>query len=58
MSMKPKDKGIKKFSKEENLAILVEGKRKGIKVTLAKYIFFQRRIITGSRKLMFMAKKA
>jgi hypothetical protein len=40
MSMKPKDKGIKKFSKEENLAILVEGKRKGIKVTLAKYIFF------------------
>lgn len=34
--MKTTDKGIKKFSKEEKLAILDEGKRNGIKVTLAK----------------------
>jgi hypothetical protein len=36
--MKTTDKGIKKFSKEEKLAILEEGKRNGIKVTLAKYL--------------------
>ncbi len=40
MSMKTTDKGIKKFSKEEKLAILDEGKRHGIKVTLAKYSLF------------------
>ena len=40
MSMKTTDKGIKKFSKEEKLAILDEGKRNGIKVTLAKYSLF------------------
>ena len=40
MSMRTTDKGIKKFSKEEKLAILEEGKRNGIKVTLAKYSLF------------------
>ena len=40
MSMKTTNKGIKNFSKEEKLAILDEGKRNGIKVTLAKYSFF------------------
>jgi hypothetical protein len=40
MSMKTTDKGIKKFSKEEKLAILEEGKRNDIKVTLAKYSLF------------------
>jgi len=40
MSMKTTDKGIKKFSKEEKLAILDEGKRNGIKVKLAKYSLF------------------
>jgi hypothetical protein len=30
MNMKTTDKGIKKFSKEEKLAILDEGKRNGI----------------------------
>ena len=40
MSLKTTNKGIKKFSKEEKLAILEEGKRNGIKVTLAKYSLF------------------
>lgn len=35
--MKTSDKGIKKFSKEEKMAILDERKRNGIKVTLEKY---------------------
>ena len=38
--MKTTGKGIKKLSKEEKLAILDEGKRKVIKVTLAKYSLF------------------
>jgi hypothetical protein len=38
--MKTTDKGIKKFSKEEKLAILEEGKRNVIEVTLAKYSLF------------------
>ena len=37
MSMKMTYKCIKKFSKEEKLAILEEGKRNAIKVNLAKY---------------------
>jgi putative transposase len=40
MSTKTTDKGIKKFSKEEKFAVLDEGKRNGIKVTLAKYSLF------------------
>ena len=40
MSMKVTYKSIKKFSKEEKLAILEEGKRNGIKMTLAKYSLF------------------
>jgi hypothetical protein len=34
--MKTTDKGIKKISKEEKLAILEEGKRNGIKFTIEK----------------------
>lgn len=37
MSMETTQQGTKKFSKDEKLAILAEGKTKGVKVTLEKY---------------------
>ena len=37
MEMKKTTKGTKKFTKQEKLGILSEGKRNGVKVTLAKY---------------------
>jgi len=37
MSVKKTEKGTKKFSKEEKLAIIEEAGRNGVKVTLAKY---------------------
>jgi len=52
MSMKMTDKGIKKFSKEEKLAILEEGKRNGIKVTLSKYSLFPATYYYWRKKLI------
>jgi len=37
MSMKVTEKGTKKFTKKEKLAIIKEAGEKGVKVTLAKY---------------------
>jgi len=37
MSMKVTEKGTKKFTKQEKLAIIKEAGEKGVKVTLAKY---------------------
>ena len=37
MSMKTTKKGTKKYTTREKLAILEEGKNRGVKVTLAKY---------------------
>ena len=37
MNMKITEKGTKKFTVEEKLAILEEGSSQGVKVTLAKY---------------------
>ncbi len=40
MEMKKTEKGIKKYTTSEKLAILREGQEKGVKATLAKYGLF------------------
>jgi len=57
MSMKTKDKGIKKFSKEEKLAILEEGKKNGIKKLWPNILFFRQRINISVRNSTYMAMK-
>lgn len=40
MYMKKTEKGTKKFTKQEKVAILKEASKKGVKVTLAKYALY------------------
>jgi len=50
--MKKTEKGTKKFTKEEKLAILKEAGEKGVKVTLAKYDIYPATYYYWKNKLL------
>jgi len=52
MSMKTTEKGTKKFTKEEKLAIIQEAGEKGVKVTLAKYDLYPATYYYWKKKLI------
>ncbi len=52
MGMKVTEKGTKKFTKEEKLAIIAEAKEKGVKVTLAKYGLYPATYYYWKKKLI------
>ncbi len=52
MGMKVTEKGTKKFTKEEKLAIISEAKEKGVKVTLAKYGLYPATYYYWKKKLI------
>jgi hypothetical protein len=56
--MKTTDKGIKKFSKEEKLAIYwMKESGMGLRSLYRSIAYFRRRIIIGERNSTFMQKK-
>ena len=52
MNMKITEKGTKKFTVEEKLAILEEGSSQGVKVTLAKYGLYPATYYYWKKKLL------
>jgi len=52
MSMKVTEKGTKKFTKQEKLAIIKEAGEKGVKVTLAKYDLYPATYYYWKKKLL------
>jgi putative transposase len=50
--MRKTEKGTKKFTKEEKLAILEEGAKNGVKVTLAKYDLYPATYYYWKKKLI------
>ena len=52
MEMEKTEKGTKKFTKEEKLAILEEGSKNGVKVTLAKYELYPATYYYWKKKLL------
>ncbi len=52
MSMKITEKGTKKFTKEEKLAIINEAGLKGVKVTLSKYDLYPATYYYWKKKLI------
>lgn len=53
MSMQKTEKGTKKFSKEEKLAILSEAKTLGVQATLTKYELYPATFYYWKKKLNF-----
>lgn len=54
MSMKKTEKGTKKFTKKEKVAILQEASKKGVTVTLAKYAIYPGTYYYWKRKYVDM----
>ena len=52
MSMKITEKGVKKFTPEEKLAIIKEAGSNGVKVTLAKYDLYPATYYYWKKKLL------